>query len=242
MSEQKLASNPRGIPSSPFVERVEDYVSEAEPVEVVLKKFQEAIRKVLEEKIPEIEKTIAMVDLLTEKKESQEPLYTDFELNDTLYAKAKIEATGSVYLWLGANVMLEYTCEEAKDLLTSKLNTAKNSLKNTLEDLEFLRSQITTMEVNTARVYNWDVKQRRLLREQQASSATFIPKANKNLPFSFYYYIIMSSQQIGTAVALIGALFLAHSAYSTYEHLAYIKAVDKDDTPIPVDVIILLRL
>lgn len=44
--------------------------------------------------------------------------------------------------------MLEYTCEEAKDLLTSKLDTAKNSLKNTLEDLEFLRSQITTMEVS----------------------------------------------------------------------------------------------
>jgi hypothetical protein len=63
MSEQKLQANPRGIPQSPFVvsiflfilyckeiiitklqERVEDYVSEAEPVEVVLKKFQEAIR------------------------------------------------------------------------------------------------------------------------------------------------------------------------------------------------------
>lgn len=60
-------------------------------------------RKVLEEKIPEIEKTIAMVDLLTEKQDNQEPLYTDFELNDTLYAKAKIEATGSVYLWLGVS-------------------------------------------------------------------------------------------------------------------------------------------
>jgi hypothetical protein len=44
--------------------------------------------------------------------------------------------------------MLEYTCEEAKDLLTTKLDTAKNSLKNTLEDLEFLRDQITTMEVS----------------------------------------------------------------------------------------------
>jgi hypothetical protein len=62
-------------------------------------------RKVLEEKIPEIEKTIAMVDLLTEKKDTQEPLYTDFELNDTLYAKAKIQATGSVYLWLGVKYL-----------------------------------------------------------------------------------------------------------------------------------------
>ncbi|KAL1928204.1 hypothetical protein VTP01DRAFT_3120 [Rhizomucor pusillus] len=177
----KLESNPRGIPRSPFVERVEDYVSEAEPVEVVLRKFQEAIskykfmeinllqrRKVLEDKIPEIEKTLVMVDFLAEKQETNEPVYTDYELNDTLYAKAKIEPSGTVYLWLGANVMLEYTFEEAKDLLSSKLNTAKTSLKNTIEDLEFLRDQITTMEVNTARVYNWDVKQRRLAREQKA--------------------------------------------------------------------------
>ncbi|CAO3663972.1 unnamed protein product [Umbelopsis ramanniana] len=41
----QVQTNPRGIPTSPFVERVEDYVSDAEPVEVVLKKFQEAISK-----------------------------------------------------------------------------------------------------------------------------------------------------------------------------------------------------
>lgn len=50
--------------------------------------------------------------------------------------------------------MLEYTCEEAKDLLTSKLETAKTSLKNTLEDLEFLRDQITTMEVSILFYYS----------------------------------------------------------------------------------------
>ncbi|KAI8976539.1 Prefoldin subunit-domain-containing protein [Pilobolus umbonatus] len=161
MSTQKLESNPRGIPSSPFVERVEDYVSAEEPVEVVLKKFQEAIskykfmemnllqrRKVLEDKIPEIEKTMKMVHLLAEKKETKEPMYTDFELNDTLFAQAKIEPSNSVYLWLGANVMLEYTTDEASELLLAKLTTAEQSLKNTLEDLEFLRSQITTMEVS----------------------------------------------------------------------------------------------
>ncbi|KAI9314196.1 Prefoldin subunit-domain-containing protein [Dichotomocladium elegans] len=177
----QMESNPRGIPRSPFVERVEDYVSPAEPVEAVLRKFQEAIskykfmeinllqrRKVLEEKIPEIEKTIAMVNFLAEKQNADEPVYTDYELNDTLYCKAKVQPSGTVYLWLGANVMLEYTFDEAKDLLTSKRDTAKTSLKNTIEDLEFLRDQITTMEVNTARVYNWDVKQRRLAREQAA--------------------------------------------------------------------------
>ena len=58
-------------------------------------------RKILEEKIPEIEKTLAMVKYLVEKHESNEPVYTDYELNDTLYAKAKVEASGTVYLWLG---------------------------------------------------------------------------------------------------------------------------------------------
>ena len=49
--------------------------------------------------------------------------------------------------------MLEYTCEEAKDLLSSKCETAKTSLRNTIEDLEFLRDQITTMEVSMYRSF-----------------------------------------------------------------------------------------
>lgn len=44
--------------------------------------------------------------------------------------------------------MLEYTLEEAKELLNSKLSAASKSLVNTDEDLEFLRDQITTMEVS----------------------------------------------------------------------------------------------
>jgi hypothetical protein len=33
--------------------------------------------------------------------EEPEPLKTNFELNDTLWAEATIKETGSVYLWLG---------------------------------------------------------------------------------------------------------------------------------------------
>ena len=51
-------------------------------------------------------------------------------------------------------------------LLQSKLSAAEQNLQNTIEDLEFLREQITVMEVNTARVYNWDVKRRREAREK----------------------------------------------------------------------------
>lgn len=61
--------------------------------------------------------------------------------------------------------MLSYTQDEAVELLSTKLSAARQNLANTVEDLEFLREQITIMEVNTARCYNWDVKRRRDKRE-----------------------------------------------------------------------------
>jgi len=138
-------------------------------------------RKGLEDKIPDIRKTLHMVEFLQEKREDKDknddleddlsdeensdntkkPLTTTFELNDTLFAEAELEDTDIVYLWLGANVMLSYKLSEAASLLRSKLDLAEASLKATIEDLEFLREQLTVMEVNTARVYNWDVKRRR---------------------------------------------------------------------------------
>lgn len=42
-----------------------------------------------------------------------------------------------------ANVMLSYEIGEAETLLEGKLATAKQSLSNCEEDLEFLREQIT---------------------------------------------------------------------------------------------------
>lgn len=50
--------------------------------------------------------------------------------------------------------MLLYPLQEAVDLLTSKLAVAKKSLEETVEDLEWLREQVTVMEVNFARVHN----------------------------------------------------------------------------------------
>ena len=78
-----------------------------------------------------------------------------------MYAKAEVPPTDEVYLWLGANVMLSYPLDEAVSLLGDKLSAAQKSLDNCDEDLDFLREQVTTLEVATARVYNWDVAQRR---------------------------------------------------------------------------------
>jgi len=100
------------------------------------------------------------------------PIRTTFELADTLYAEAELEETDTVFLWLGANVMLSYKIPAAIELLKSKLEAATTSLNNAIEDLEFIREQMTVMEVNTARIYNWDVKRRREKREKEKLSGT----------------------------------------------------------------------
>lgn len=167
-------TNPRGIPYAPFVDKVEDYVSSRADVEQTLKNFQEMIAKYqymeanqqrraagLKDKMPDIQKTLETVRFLKTRKSDAKPIEATFELNDTLYAKANVPYTEDVYLWLGANVMLSYPINEAEELLISKLSAAKLSLENCEEDLDFLREQITTMEVATARVYNWDVTMKR---------------------------------------------------------------------------------
>ncbi|TYJ54305.1 hypothetical protein B9479_005064 [Cryptococcus floricola] len=147
-------------------------------------------RKALLNKVPDIEQTLQVVkflqqrrqkalgesveeeqlsddeddlddDLDEDKEKAEEPLKTLFELNDTLFAEAEVSENGEVGLWLGANTMLMYPLQEAVELLSSKLSAAQRSLEETAEDLEWLREQITVMEVNFARVHNWDVKRRR---------------------------------------------------------------------------------
>ena len=67
-------------------------------------------RASLEEKIPDIRKTLDMVEYLREKEDtndltdaedSQKPLKTTFELNDTLFAEAELDDSDTVFLWLG---------------------------------------------------------------------------------------------------------------------------------------------
>ncbi|KAL8973259.1 MAG: hypothetical protein Q9183_000059 [Haloplaca sp. 2 TL-2023] len=174
VQSKDAATNPRGIPYAPFVDKVEDYVSSRAEVDGTMKSFQEMISKYqfmeantqrrsagLKEKIPDIRKTLDMVQFFKSRKPGSDPIETTFELNDTLYAKAEIAPTDEVYLWLGANVMLSYPVDEAETLLESKLSTAQNNLENCEEDLDFLREQITTLEVATARVYNWEVTMKR---------------------------------------------------------------------------------
>ncbi|XP_040261722.1 prefoldin subunit 3 [Bufo bufo] len=164
-----------GIPEAVFVEDVESFMKKPgnETADVVLKRLDEQYQKYkfmelnlsqkkrrLKSQIPEIKQTLEILMYMQKKKSTTNPMETRFLLADNLYCKASVPPTDKVCLWLGANVMLEYDIDEAQALLEKNLSTATRNLESTEEDLDFLRDQFTTTEVNMARVYNWDVKRR----------------------------------------------------------------------------------
>lgn len=53
---------------------------------------------------------------------------TYYSLADNIYTKATVDNTGTVCIWLGANVMVEYTYDEAIALLQQNYNTAAQRL------------------------------------------------------------------------------------------------------------------
>ncbi|XP_064604579.1 prefoldin subunit 3-like [Liolophura sinensis] len=175
-----------GMPKAVFVEDVDAFMKQSEnneSTEGVLKRLDEQHSKYkfmeynlntkksrLKTQLPDIKTSLDIVKHLQSKKDSTEPLETRFLLSDQLYAKARIPPTEKVCLWLGANVMLEYNLDDAEKLLEKNYDAASRSLAQVEDDLGFIRDQTTTLEVNMARVYNWDVKRRQAA--QQATSAS----------------------------------------------------------------------
>lgn len=174
-------TNPRGIPEAPFIDKVEKFVKDAETdFDDVMKAFQDRLQQYkymelskrnqladLDSKRPDIEKNLEIINHLKQKQDDDDDeskiIETNYELNDSLYTEATIntENLKSVYLWLGAEVMLEYPLDEAIELLDDRLKKNLENVEIIKEDLVFLKENITTMEVNTARLYNWDVERRR---------------------------------------------------------------------------------
>ena len=92
-------------------------------------------------KLPDIKKTLEMVAMLKSKYESEEKdLSTNFLLSDNIWTKAKVpNTTGKVGLWLGANLMVEYTYDEAIKLLGKNLANAELKIKETESDMDYLK-------------------------------------------------------------------------------------------------------
>jgi len=162
-----------GIPEAVFVDDVDAFMSLSENennADKVLKKLDEqhskyklmeynmgARRRKLKIKIPDLLKSLEMIEILKDQTDEKE---TQFLLSEQVFLKTIVPPTKTVCLWLGANVMLEYPLEEAKVLLQQNIESAEQNLKCLEHDQDFLRDQLTTTEVNMARVYNWDVKRR----------------------------------------------------------------------------------
>lgn len=120
----------------------------------------------LKKQIPDIKSSLDVLKLVETKRDSKEEMVTNYMLSDQVFCDAKVAPTDQIFLWLGANVMLEYSLEEANELLSKNLDTATKNLSQIDVDLDYLRDQITTTEVNMARVYNWDVKRRQSEKQQ----------------------------------------------------------------------------
>jgi prefoldin subunit 5 len=112
-------------------------------------------KRALLRKMPDIQQAVEVVSFLRRRKEGSEPTLAHFPLTDNCYGSAVVPPTDTVCLWLGANVMLEYSISEAESLLRSSSDSAYETMRKLDENLAFIRDQITTTEVNNARVHNF---------------------------------------------------------------------------------------
>jgi hypothetical protein len=108
-------------------------------------------RKQLQARHPELLANLGVVRMLVGKSVagggSGEAFPAYFALADQVHAKALVAPSGRVCLWLGADVMLEYSYAEALELLQANTAAAEKKLAETEEDCDFVREQIITIEV-----------------------------------------------------------------------------------------------
>jgi len=182
----KASEGKRGIPEAIFLDNVEAACAGQKPTDVVAKlqelysKYQymqsslTAQRASLKTKLPDIVSALETVNHLIERRNKAEECesaeYT-YQLCETVWCKASAAPTNVVCLWLGANCMLEYTLEEALELLSTNEKNARENLKSLEEDIAFMRDQITTTEVNIARTHNYGVKQRQDAGQEKSKPA-----------------------------------------------------------------------
>lgn len=90
----------------------------------------------------------------SENEKEGDQIAIKFMLGEGLWTKANISKTNKkVKLWLGANSMVEFTYLEAIGAMKAKENEFKEALILLEKDIEWLRCQITTVEVSMGRLY-----------------------------------------------------------------------------------------
>eukprot|EP01126_Amoeba_proteus_P045966 TRINITY_DN5173_c0_g1_i13.p1 TRINITY_DN5173_c0_g1~~TRINITY_DN5173_c0_g1_i13.p1 ORF type:complete len:154 (-),score=28.23 TRINITY_DN5173_c0_g1_i13:176-637(-) len=114
----------------------------------------------LKQKLPEINRTLDAVKHLQKQTEIQK---TTFELTNGVWVEAEVPTCETVFLWLGvclyhlliqthsfqkANVMVEYSFEEAMELLKNNLAHGKKTQEKVETDMAYMKDQITVTEVS----------------------------------------------------------------------------------------------
>jgi hypothetical protein len=120
---------------------------------------------------------------MLKKKEETDEMVVNYSLSDTVFAKAKVTGDivqccrrvvvlkgyfqvdtegGKCCLWIGANTMVEYSYEEAIQLVETQIEQTHNKLTELNEDLSHLRGNSITVEVNMARLFNHSVKLKKI--------------------------------------------------------------------------------
>ncbi len=167
--------NPRGIPATVFIEDIEVFLKD-ESIEAVLGAMNELYSKykymegsfersksVYKGKVPELEQTLELIKLMKHRRDNDEDMHANYSLSDTIYAKAKLNLEAEkVVLYVGAKVLIEYSFDEAQELLTTQIEQSHDKLAELNEDLAFLRMNSITLEVNMSRIFNHSVKLKKL--------------------------------------------------------------------------------
>jgi len=175
-SSQGSKKTPLGVPAAEFIPNVDTYMKAPGrgATEQVLRNFEEMHQKYklidnslmqrrtrLRSKVDDLKQSLRLIAALKTRQEGGKTAQTLFMLSDQCYATADIPPTDKICLWLGANVMVEYSINEADAFLSKELSSCEEKFNELRSNLDYVKDQLTTTEVNMARVYNWDVQKRK---------------------------------------------------------------------------------
>ena len=159
-------TTPLGIPRAEFIDDIAAAAPNMATAEKIFQEKQELLSKyrMLEQHLieksqqvkanrPDVLENLKAVQKLASAPFQTEPV-THFQIAESLYGTAKLKNERTVSLWLGANLMVEYTFEEAEELLKKNLATLDSQIQEAEDNLVFLRDQIITTEVTVSRLMN----------------------------------------------------------------------------------------
>ncbi|VDM08392.1 unnamed protein product [Wuchereria bancrofti] len=134
-------------------------------LEAIYRKYKQVEQQLTEQKLrlvsklPDLEKSVKVINHLEEKSKKKETMEVTHLLSEHVYQRVKTDSLDKVLLWLGSNVMVEFSLSEARCILEDNYKT-KDGVTRYEKELAFLKDQITTTEVNMAHVYNYGIRLR----------------------------------------------------------------------------------